>query len=198
MIGIVCAQVAARIEQRQVRRCLSTLTELQRESILLGYFKGYTYPETASVLGIPLGMIAALRHNTFVDYAAMFFSNVFHAVPSFLIATLLIFLSVWFGGEIYGTPSLPRTVAILPFLTGAFGLLLGAHTGRMVGAGSGVGEGADDPQEVSEVVFEALTANPPQTRYLVGQAARDVAGLLSLSDEDRDQAFLQMWQGATT
>ena len=59
-------------------------------------------------------------------------------------------------------------------------------------------EGADDPQEVSEVVFEALTANPPQTRYLVGQAARDVAGLLSLSDEDRDQAFLQMWQGATT
>ena len=36
-------------------------------------------------------MIAALRHNTVVDYSAMFFSNVFHAVPSFLVATLLIY-----------------------------------------------------------------------------------------------------------
>ncbi|MBB5801101.1 RNA polymerase sigma-70 factor (ECF subfamily) [Saccharothrix ecbatanensis] len=53
----VSEQVAARIEQRQVRRCLSTLTDLQRESILLGYFQGYTYPETASVLGIPLGTV---------------------------------------------------------------------------------------------------------------------------------------------
>ncbi|PSL44090.1 RNA polymerase sigma-70 factor (ECF subfamily) [Saccharothrix carnea] len=53
----VSEQVAARIERRQVRRCLSTLTDLQRESILLGYFQGYTYPETASVLGIPLGTV---------------------------------------------------------------------------------------------------------------------------------------------
>jgi ABC-type dipeptide/oligopeptide/nickel transport system permease component len=45
----------------------------------------------ALVVGVPLGMIAALRHNTVVDYAAMFFSNVFHAVPSFLVATLLIY-----------------------------------------------------------------------------------------------------------
>ncbi len=45
----------------------------------------------AVVVGVPLGMIAALRHNTLVDYGAMFFSNVFHAVPSFLIATLLIY-----------------------------------------------------------------------------------------------------------
>ncbi|WP_447001865.1 ECF RNA polymerase sigma factor SigK [Saccharothrix isguenensis] len=53
----VSEQVAARIERRQVQRCLSALTELQRESILLGYFQGYTYPETASVLGIPLGTV---------------------------------------------------------------------------------------------------------------------------------------------
>ena len=45
----------------------------------------------ALVIGVPLGMIAALRHNTWVDYSAMFFSNVFHAVPSFLVATLLIY-----------------------------------------------------------------------------------------------------------
>ncbi|NUT50597.1 MAG: ECF RNA polymerase sigma factor SigK [Saccharothrix sp.] len=53
----VSEQVAARIERRQVRRCLSTLTEVQRESILLGYFQGYTYPETAAVLGVPLGTV---------------------------------------------------------------------------------------------------------------------------------------------
>ena len=45
----------------------------------------------ALVVGVPLGVIAALRHNTAVDYGAMFFSNVFHAVPSFLVATLLIY-----------------------------------------------------------------------------------------------------------
>ena len=45
----------------------------------------------AIVVGIPLGMIAALRQNTWVDYTAMFFSNVFHSIPSFLVATLLIY-----------------------------------------------------------------------------------------------------------
>ncbi len=45
----------------------------------------------ALVFGVPLGMIAALRHNTWVDYSAMFFSNVFHSVPNFLVATLLIY-----------------------------------------------------------------------------------------------------------
>jgi oligopeptide transport system permease protein len=45
----------------------------------------------AAVLGIPLGMIAALRANSIVDYAAMLFSNVGFAVPSFLVATLAIY-----------------------------------------------------------------------------------------------------------
>ncbi len=45
----------------------------------------------AIVVGVPLGVVAALRHNTWVDYTAMFFSNVFHAIPSFLLATLLIY-----------------------------------------------------------------------------------------------------------
>ena len=45
----------------------------------------------AIIFGVPLGVIAALRHNTAADYSAMIFSNIFHAVPSFLIATLLIY-----------------------------------------------------------------------------------------------------------
>ncbi len=52
----------------------------------------------AIITGVPLGMLAALKHNTWVDYTAMFFSNVFHAIPSFLLATLLIyFVSLEFG-----------------------------------------------------------------------------------------------------
>ena len=45
----------------------------------------------AIVVGVPLGMVAALRQNTWVDYTAMFFSNIFHALPSFLVATLMIY-----------------------------------------------------------------------------------------------------------
>jgi len=45
----------------------------------------------AVVFGIPLGALAALKANSLPDYAAMLFSNVGFAVPSFLVATLLIY-----------------------------------------------------------------------------------------------------------
>jgi oligopeptide transport system permease protein len=45
----------------------------------------------AIVFGILLGALSALRANTWVDYSAMFFSNVGFAIPSFLVATLLIY-----------------------------------------------------------------------------------------------------------
>ena len=45
----------------------------------------------AIVVGIPLGMIAALRANKPADYGAMLIANVGFAVPSFLVATLLIY-----------------------------------------------------------------------------------------------------------
>ena len=45
----------------------------------------------AIVLGIPLGLYAALRHNSVGDYAAMTFANIGFALPSFLVATLLIY-----------------------------------------------------------------------------------------------------------
>jgi oligopeptide transport system permease protein len=48
----------------------------------------------AVLFGIPLGAIAALRANSVWDYTAMIVSNVGFAVPSFLIATLLIYFVV--------------------------------------------------------------------------------------------------------
>jgi ABC-type dipeptide/oligopeptide/nickel transport system permease component len=45
----------------------------------------------AIVFGIPLGVLAALRANKPSDYAAMLVANAGFAVPSFLVATLLIY-----------------------------------------------------------------------------------------------------------
>jgi ABC-type dipeptide/oligopeptide/nickel transport system permease component len=45
----------------------------------------------AIVVGVPLGIVAALRANKPSDYLAMLVANVGFAVPSFLVATLLIY-----------------------------------------------------------------------------------------------------------
>ncbi|SFT94965.1 RNA polymerase sigma-70 factor, ECF subfamily [Actinopolyspora lacussalsi subsp. righensis] len=49
----VSETVASRWEQQQVRKCLSTLTEIQRESVMLTYYRGYTYREAAGLLSTP-------------------------------------------------------------------------------------------------------------------------------------------------
>ena len=53
----VAEKVETRLEQEQVRRCLGTLTELQRESVTLAYYSGYTYREVADLLDAPLGTV---------------------------------------------------------------------------------------------------------------------------------------------
>jgi RNA polymerase sigma-70 factor, ECF subfamily len=53
----VAETVAASLEAEQVRRCLDGLTDLQRESITLAYYSGYSYPQVASSLGVALGTI---------------------------------------------------------------------------------------------------------------------------------------------
>lgn len=50
----VIEEVTARLEQQAVRRCLRTLTGLQREAILLAYYGGLTYREVADRLGTAL------------------------------------------------------------------------------------------------------------------------------------------------
>ncbi|MFD2081722.1 RNA polymerase sigma-70 factor, ECF subfamily [Actinopolymorpha cephalotaxi] len=48
---VVADQVEVRLEREQVRRCLGSLTQLQREAVDLAYYGGYTYREVAEVLG---------------------------------------------------------------------------------------------------------------------------------------------------
>jgi RNA polymerase sigma-70 factor (ECF subfamily) len=44
-------------ERERVRRCLGSLTELQRESVTMAYYRGYTYGQVAGLLGVPTGTI---------------------------------------------------------------------------------------------------------------------------------------------
>jgi RNA polymerase sigma-70 factor (ECF subfamily) len=53
----VAETVVTRLEQEQVRRCLESLTDLQRESVTLAYYGGYSYSEVAGLLGAPLGTV---------------------------------------------------------------------------------------------------------------------------------------------
>jgi RNA polymerase sigma-70 factor, ECF subfamily len=53
----VAEVVAATLEHQRVSRCLDGLTELQRESIKLAYYRGYSYPQVAQLLGVALGTV---------------------------------------------------------------------------------------------------------------------------------------------
>jgi len=53
----VAETVEASLEAERVRRCMDGLTELQRESITLAYYSGYSYPQVASLLDVALGTI---------------------------------------------------------------------------------------------------------------------------------------------
>jgi RNA polymerase sigma-70 factor, ECF subfamily len=53
----VAEQATTRIEGEQVRRCLDSLTDLQREAVTLAYYGGYTYPEVSGLLDVNLSTI---------------------------------------------------------------------------------------------------------------------------------------------
>ncbi|MBC6460383.1 sigma-70 family RNA polymerase sigma factor [Actinomadura sp. HBU206391] len=53
----VAESVENRLERERVRRCLGGLTDLQRESVALAYYGGYTHREVAGLLSVPLGTV---------------------------------------------------------------------------------------------------------------------------------------------
>lgn len=55
----VVEEATGRLERQQVRRCLKTLTELQRESITMAYYGGHTYREVADLLDAALPTVKA-------------------------------------------------------------------------------------------------------------------------------------------
>ena len=49
--------VSSALDAARVRKALATLTEVQREALMLAYYGGYTYKEVAELLDVPLGTI---------------------------------------------------------------------------------------------------------------------------------------------
>ena len=45
------------LDRQRVRRCMGRLSALQAEAIKLAYYAGYSYPEVAGLLGLPLGTV---------------------------------------------------------------------------------------------------------------------------------------------
>jgi len=45
------------LDRQRVRRCMGSLSALQAEAIKLAYYGGYSYPEVAGLLGLPLGTV---------------------------------------------------------------------------------------------------------------------------------------------
>ncbi|HEX8007720.1 MAG TPA: ECF RNA polymerase sigma factor SigK [Trebonia sp.] len=53
----VIEAVESSLERERVRRCLDSLTDVQRESLILAYYRGCTYGQVASLLGVPTGTV---------------------------------------------------------------------------------------------------------------------------------------------
>jgi RNA polymerase sigma-70 factor (ECF subfamily) len=53
----VAEAVEASLDAERVRRCLDGLTDVQRESITLAYYGGYSYRQVAELLTVTLGAI---------------------------------------------------------------------------------------------------------------------------------------------
>jgi RNA polymerase sigma-70 factor (ECF subfamily) len=53
----VTEAVESALDRERVRRCLEALTDLQRESVTLAYYGGYSYSEVARLLGVPPGTV---------------------------------------------------------------------------------------------------------------------------------------------
>ena len=54
----VADTVLASLDAERVRRCLGSLTGLQREAVTLAYYGGYTYRQVAALLGVAAGTVS--------------------------------------------------------------------------------------------------------------------------------------------
>lgn len=85
----------------------------------------------AVAIGLPIGIISALRQNTIIDYLSLFFATIGITVPNFVMGILLIIiLAVW----LHLIPVIPRDwsdprVWIMPALVLGFNLM--ATTARL-------------------------------------------------------------------
>jgi RNA polymerase sigma-70 factor, ECF subfamily len=54
----VVEEAEASLDRERVRRCLRSLTELQREAVTLAYYGGHTHRQVAELLGVAIGTVS--------------------------------------------------------------------------------------------------------------------------------------------
>jgi oligopeptide transport system permease protein len=99
--GVVRGNLGESLVNRGVRITPLLLRELRVSATLGAFALLFTI-----VIGMTLGILAAVKQNTRVDYLASFAGTVGYSMPNFVTATLLILLTVsgfyaWSGGAIY-------------------------------------------------------------------------------------------------
>jgi len=62
----VAETAEANLDRERVRRCLQSLTELQREAITLAYYGGYTYRQVAALLGVAAGTVSTRMRDSLI------------------------------------------------------------------------------------------------------------------------------------
>jgi oligopeptide transport system permease protein len=73
-----------------------TVNELVAKALPISLAIGVTATILAIVIGISMGILAALRQNSAIDYLVMFLGNLGHSFPSFVVGPVLILVfAVW-------------------------------------------------------------------------------------------------------
>ncbi len=93
-----------------------TVNDIVAETFPVSFQLGMMALMLGVFIGIPAGIIAALRHNTFIDYTATFLAVLFASIPNLVLGPVLILI---FGVRL-GLLPFPFWGAEPPFLLGIF------------------------------------------------------------------------------
>ncbi len=100
-----------------------TVADIIKQTFPISIQLGLMSMIVAFVLGIPIGIVAALNHNSFLDYFVTFTAVLSRSVPNIVLAPLLIYVFAvqldWFPVAFWGA-SPPFFLGFIPRFTGEF------------------------------------------------------------------------------
>jgi ABC-type dipeptide/oligopeptide/nickel transport system permease component len=98
--GVVTFDLGPSLVQRN-----QTVNDVIKEHFPVSLKLGSLAMIWAVLIGIPLGVLSALKQNSIFDYVTMAFVNTGYAIPNFFIATLLIYFFAVKWGDVTGLPT---------------------------------------------------------------------------------------------
>lgn len=108
-----------------------TVNDLVKESLPISFQLGIIAMALALIIGLPAGIISALRQNSWVDYSSSFVAVLGLSIPNLVLGPLLIWIFPLTLGqtfpELFGWIPIATWGAEPPFLLGLFPTSLGAE-----------------------------------------------------------------------